>query len=303
MSISNKFFINFLIVLLLGSLSFATNIKPIDKQSNIEKDIKNFITVSAVPSATSEILVKIQKISNILEKKRSIIEIHTNLIPFIKSIDNIIKEYDKNHLNSFTIKELTKQQNEWMSLLQELKKWEKVLKNRIEVFDKNSLEFENYSKLWTQTYINANAKLAPEAILNNISDVIGHIEELRDKSKKQYDLIITDLYTINTYNLTLQVKIDANIEMQKEVSSKEISGNDTKINSAKDVKELVDQLNKAMAPMNTNLKFGVDSQDIFFVSVIESETSKMIRRFPAEQAADFLPKMQEVSGMLFDSRG
>ena len=220
MSISNKFFINFLIVLLLGSLSFATNIKPVDKQSNIEKDIKNFITVSAVPSATSEILVKIQKISNILEKKRSIIEIHTNLIPFIKSIDNIIKEYDKNHLNSFTIKELRKQENEWMSLILQLKKWEKILKNRIEVFDKNSLEFENYSKLWTQTYINANAKLVPEAILNNISDVIGHIEELRDKSKKQYDLIITDLYTINTNSLTLQVKIDANSEMQKEISSK-----------------------------------------------------------------------------------
>jgi len=85
-------------------------------------------------------------------------------------------------------------------------------------------------------------------------------------------------------------------QLQEEVSS-------TKINTENDVKNLVDQLNKAMAPMNTNLKFGVDSQDVFFVSVIESETSKLIRRFPAEQAADFLPKMQEVSGMLFDSRG
>ena len=69
------------------------------------------------------------------------------------------------------------------------------------------------------------------------------------------------------------------------------------------MQDLVDQLNQAMAPMNTNLRFGVDAQDIFFVSVIESETSKMIRRFPAEQAADFLPKMQEVTGMLFDSKG
>ena len=87
-------------------------------------------------------------------------------------------------------------------------------------------------------------------------------------------------------------------ELQKEVSQ-----TDTKINSKEQVKDLVDQLNRAMAPMNTNLKFGVDSQDIFYVSVIESETSKMIRRFPAEQAADFLPKMQEVTGMLFDSKG
>ena len=87
-------------------------------------------------------------------------------------------------------------------------------------------------------------------------------------------------------------------ELQKEVSS-----TDTKINSKEQVQDLVKKLNNAMAPMNTNIKFGVDSQDVFFVSVIESETSKLIRRFPAEQAADFLPKMQEVSGMLFDTKG
>ena len=84
---------------------------------------------------------------------------------------------------------------------------------------------------------------------------------------------------------------------------KEASNTSTKINSEKDVKELVDRLNKAMQPMSTNLKFGVDSQDIFYVSVRESATDKLIRRFPAEQAQDFLPKMQEVSGILFDTKG
>ena len=77
----------------------------------------------------------------------------------------------------------------------------------------------------------------------------------------------------------------------------------TKINSKEQVENLVDELNNAMAPMNTNLRFGVDSDDIFYVSVIESETSKMIRRFPAEKAAEFLPKMLEVTGMLFDTKG
>jgi flagellar protein FlaG len=55
--------------------------------------------------------------------------------------------------------------------------------------------------------------------------------------------------------------------------------------------------------MSTNLRFGVDMQDVFYVSVIDAETSKMIRRFPAEQAEQLLPKMQEVSGILFDSKG
>jgi len=91
-------------------------------------------------------------------------------------------------------------------------------------------------------------------------------------------------------------------EVAKQMAA-EAEHHGTKINSAKDVENLVKDLNKALAPMSTNLKFGVDSQDIFYVSVIESETSKMIRRFPAEQAQDFLPKMQEVTGILFDSKG
>ncbi len=83
----------------------------------------------------------------------------------------------------------------------------------------------------------------------------------------------------------------------------EASKASTKINSKEQVENLVAELNNAMAPMNTNLRFGVDTDDIFYVSVVETETSKMIRRFPAEKAADFLPKMQEVTGMLFDSKG
>jgi flagellar protein FlaG len=99
-----------------------------------------------------------------------------------------------------------------------------------------------------------------------------------------------------------QVHQPAQQDVVKELQ-KDVSATSPKINSKEQVQELVDQLNKALQPMNTNLKFGVDSQDVFFVSVVESETSKMIRRFPAEKAAEFLPKMQEVSGMLFDSRG
>ncbi|MCD4667949.1 MAG: flagellar protein FlaG [Sulfurimonas sp.] len=99
-----------------------------------------------------------------------------------------------------------------------------------------------------------------------------------------------------------QVQSAPKVDLVKEIqeASKETS---TKVNSKEQVEDLVAQLNDAMAPMNTNLRFGVDRDDIFYVSVIETETSKMIRRFPAEQAADFLPKMQEVSGMLFDTKG
>jgi len=99
-----------------------------------------------------------------------------------------------------------------------------------------------------------------------------------------------------------QVQQPQQVDVVKEIQKDNVQSAQ-KIDSKEQVQDLVDQLNRAMAPMNTNLKFGVDSQDIFYVSVIESETSKMIRRFPAEQAQDFLPKMQEVTGILFDSKG
>ncbi len=79
--------------------------------------------------------------------------------------------------------------------------------------------------------------------------------------------------------------------------------NTKKIDSKESVEDLVQQLNDALAPLNTNIKFGVDRNDIFYVAAIDVKTEKMIRRFPAEQAQDFLPKMQEVSGILFDSKG
>jgi len=99
-----------------------------------------------------------------------------------------------------------------------------------------------------------------------------------------------------------QAQKESTVEVAKTMAQ-EAENHGTKINSQEDVQDLVNKLNDALAPMSTGIRFGVDSQDIFFVSVIESETSKVLRRFPAEQAQDFLPKMQEVTGILFDTKG
>ena len=91
-------------------------------------------------------------------------------------------------------------------------------------------------------------------------------------------------------------------DVVKEMQSS--AANDTKkMNSKENVEDLVQQLNDALAPLNTNIKFGVDRNDVFYVAAIDAKTETVIRRFPAEQAQDFLPKMQEVSGILFDSKG
>lgn len=79
--------------------------------------------------------------------------------------------------------------------------------------------------------------------------------------------------------------------------------NTNKLDSKESVEDLVKQLNDALSPLNTNIKFGVDANDIFYVAAVDTKTNTIIRRYPAEEAQDFLPKMQEVSGILFDSKG
>jgi len=77
----------------------------------------------------------------------------------------------------------------------------------------------------------------------------------------------------------------------------------TQQTSKKDVETLVEKLNDALEPLNTSIKFGVDNDNVFYVSVIEEKTHKVIRRFPAKEAQSLLPKMEEVTGILFDSKG
>lgn len=104
-----------------------------------------------------------------------------------------------------------------------------------------------------------------------------------------------------TSNVTKQ---SSTVEVQTSQSLQGANEENTKsINSPKEVEDLVTELNDALSPMSTSLKFGVDKDDIFYVSVIDVESNEMIKRFPAEKAAEFLPKMQEVTGMLFDSKG
>jgi len=87
---------------------------------------------------------------------------------------------------------------------------------------------------------------------------------------------------------------------QEKSSDKDIN----KIDSEKDVQSLIKELNESISPFRTSLKFGFDNtSEDFYVSVIESRSNRVISRFPAEKAAEFLPKIQEVNGFLFDKKG
>lgn len=91
---------------------------------------------------------------------------------------------------------------------------------------------------------------------------------------------------------------------QDQAAESSVAQKTTKVESQEDLDKLIDQLNQSLNPFNTSLKFGFDnSTEDFYVSVIETKSNRMLRRFPIEQAEALLPKMQEVNGLLFDQKG
>ncbi len=91
---------------------------------------------------------------------------------------------------------------------------------------------------------------------------------------------------------------------QDKVSEAENQSKTNKVSSQKEMESLIEQLNKSLDPFSTTLRFGFDntSKD-FFVSVIDTQKNAVLRRFPIEQAEQLLPKMKEVTGILFDITG
>lgn len=93
------------------------------------------------------------------------------------------------------------------------------------------------------------------------------------------------------------------VKPQVDVKQHENSGAKP-VTSEVEARELIDSLNKALNPFNTSLRFGFDnSSEVFYVSVIDTNTSDMIRRFPVEQASTLTAKMNEVTGIIFDEKG
>jgi len=91
---------------------------------------------------------------------------------------------------------------------------------------------------------------------------------------------------------------------QEKLSKQELNAKTETVSSQEQMDKLVEQLNRSLDPFNTALRFGFDnSSNDFYVSVIETQSNRILRRFPEEEAQMLLPKMQEVTGLLFDHIG
>lgn len=123
------------------------------------------------------------------------------------------------------------------------------------------------------------------------------MEIFNSTAKQQSTQIQAEQKNISKQVAVQEAKPKVEITQQKAENQKPIS-------SEAEARELIASLNKALNPFSTSLRFGFDnSSEVFYVSVIDTNTSDMIRRFPIEQAFTLAAKMNEVTGIIFDEKG
>ncbi|MFZ4619429.1 MAG: flagellar protein FlaG [Bacteroidota bacterium] len=68
------------------------------------------------------------------------------------------------------------------------------------------------------------------------------------------------------------------------------------------VREVTQQLNKAMETTNTKLTFVVDQESKkAIVKVVDAETNRVIRQIPSEEAVLVAKKISRLMGILYDT--
>ena len=123
------------------------------------------------------------------------------------------------------------------------------------------------------------------------------MEIFNNVAKQQNTQMQTEQKSVQVQTSVQETKPQIDVTQKREDDVKPVK-------SEKEARELIDSLNKALDPFNTSLRFGFDnSSDVFYVSVIDTTTSDMIRRFPVEQASTLTAKMNEVTGIIFDEKG
>ncbi len=124
------------------------------------------------------------------------------------------------------------------------------------------------------------------------------MELFNNIAKQQTTQIHTEQRTVQPNSIPAQ-----EIKTQVETAQENANGGKP-VTSEVELRDLIDSLNKALDPFNTSIRFGFDNRDdVFFVSVVDTSTNDMIRRFPVEQAHTLAGKMNEIVGIIFDEKG
>jgi flagellar protein FlaG len=126
-------------------------------------------------------------------------------------------------------------------------------------------------------------------------DIFSGVKNITQKAQNFDNITNQQTHLIkqveNSEKTSTQKLQDVNDEMDKNKLKKELQ-------------KIVEELNKALNPLNTTLKFKFnDKVDELTVSVIDTKSNKVIREYPPKEALELMEKMREIVGLLFDKKG
>lgn len=125
-------------------------------------------------------------------------------------------------------------------------------------------------------------------------DVFSNIKNVAQKTQ--------NLDNITNQNSTKHVQVEKVNKLSNE--QHDIIESQDKNKLKKELQKLTEELNKALNPLNTTLKFHFnDKIDELTVKVVDTKSDKVIREYPPKEALELMEKMREVVGLLFDKKG
>ena len=178
------------------------------QESEIKEQKPLYIELSDIPSEAAKTTVKLKEIKEELTENAEVREIETVIDSYIASIDALLADPVYSDLKNQNIRELQKLRQQWKIYNKELQTAEQTINERIELYDERRKTLQTYSKLWSETHINATKVSAPPAIQEHIANVIIAIEELRNHAKKNYDKFLTGSNLITTRIVAIDEKLE-----------------------------------------------------------------------------------------------
>ena len=131
-------------------------------------------------------------------------------------------------------------------------------------------------------------------------DIFSGIKNIHSKNYENLSNVTNAKHSDNvSTNITHKTLTEKSNEIQKVDLDKK-----TKEEIKKELQRITEELNRAMNPLNTDIKFHFnDKVDELVVKVIDKKNNEVIREFPPKEALKLMEKMKELVGMLFDKKG
>lgn len=170
---------------------------------------KAFIKLSDTPQQAAETLVRLEQIEERLTEHEEVLEMDAALPSYLDALQDMLADKVYEHLDTQSIQSIDEMRQRWLVYQKQLRSWQKLLRDRLQVYDENRKSLKELSRLWSETHIHADEEDAPQSIQDHIASVIINIEKLETTSKQNYDMLISDAQKVAGHILKVDEKTEA----------------------------------------------------------------------------------------------